>query len=111
MQQSDTTHPPVAVVAADGERRLKIGLFLAIVFLYWMALYLYVPTLPTYAQTKTDSLAFVGVILAQYGLWQAIVRLPIGIASDWIGRRKPFILVGMALAGLGAWVKIGRAHV
>jgi MFS family permease len=104
VQQSDTTLPPVAVVAADGERRLKIGLFLAIVFFYWMALYLYVPTLPTYAQTKTDSLAFVGVILAQYGLWQAIVRLPIGIASDWIGRRKPFILVGMALAGLGAWV-------
>jgi len=104
VQQSDTTHPPVAVVAAAGERRLKIALFLAVVFFYWMALYLYVPTLPTYAQTKTDSLALVGVILAQYGLWQAIVRLPIGIASDWIGRRKPFILVGMALAGLGAWV-------
>ena len=79
-------------------------MFCVIVFLYWMALYLYVPTLPTYAQTKTSSLALVGTILAQYGLWQAIVRLPVGIASDWAGRRKPFILVGILLAGVGAYV-------
>jgi len=87
-----------------GERSVKLALFMAVVFFYWMALYLYVPTLPTYAQTKTENLALVGTILAQYGLWQAIVRLPIGIASDWIGRRKPFILAGMMLAGAGAWV-------
>ncbi|MCX7669539.1 MAG: MFS transporter [Anaerolineae bacterium] len=86
------------------ERRTKLALFLAIVFFYWMSLYLYVPTLPTYAQTKTANLALVGTILAQYGLWQAIVRLPIGIASDWIGRRKPFILIGMVFAGAGAYV-------
>ena len=79
-------------------------MFCVIVFLYWMALYLYVPTLPTYAQTKTSSLALMGTILAQYGLWQAIIRLPVGIASDWAGRRKPFILVGILLAGVGAYV-------
>jgi MFS family permease len=69
-----------------------------------MCLYLYAPTLPTYAQTKTGSLASVGIILAQYGLWQAIIRLPVGIAADWLGRRKPFIVGGLALAGLGAWM-------
>jgi MFS family permease len=42
--------------------------------------------------------------LAQYGLWQAIVRLPLGIAADWLGRRLPFILGGIILTGLGAWV-------
>ncbi len=86
------------------ERNVKLVLFMAVVFFYWMALYLYVPTLPTYAQTKTDNLALIGTILAQYGLWQAIVRLPIGITSDWIGRRKPFILGGMVLAGAGAYL-------
>ncbi len=100
----------VPATAAAGQRRLKLALFLAVVFFYWAALYLYVPNLPAYAQTKTDSLALVGTILAQYGLWQAIVRLPIGIASDWIGRRKPFIIVGMILAGAGAYVMGSGGH-
>jgi MFS family permease len=100
-----TIAPQTAAPAAlSGERRTKIAFFIVIVFLYWMALYLYVPTLPTYAQTKTQNLALIGTILAQYGLWQAIVRLPIGIASDWLGRRKPFLLVGMVFAGAGAYV-------
>jgi len=38
-----------------------------------------------------------------YGLWQAIIRLPLGIVADWLGRRKPFIIAGFVLAGLGAW--------
>jgi MFS family permease len=74
------------------------------VLLFWSSLYLYMPTLPTYVQSKAESLALVGVILAQYGLWQAVLRLPLGITVDWTGRRKPFILVGIALGGLGAWV-------
>jgi MFS family permease len=72
--------------------------------LYWVSLYLYVPTLPVYAQTKTSNLALIGIVLAQYGLWQAIVRFPLGIISDWLGKRKPFIFLGFFLAGLGAWV-------
>ena len=81
---------------------MTIALYVTAVFLYWMALYLYVPTLPTYVQSKSDNLALVGVVLAQYGLWQALVRLPLGIAADWLGWRKPFIVVGFVLVGLGA---------
>lgn len=89
---------------SPGCRRLLIGLYIVVTFLYWMSLYLYLPTLPTYAQGKSESLALVGTILAQYGLWQAIVRLPLGIAADWLGRRKPFIVVGLLLSGLGAYL-------
>jgi MFS family permease len=85
-------------------RRLMITLYAMAVFLYWMALYLYMPTLPTYVQSKSDNLALVGVVLSMYGLWQAIIRLPLGITADWLGRRKPFIIVGFALVGLGAWI-------
>ena len=81
-----------------------MGLWVLVTLLYWISLYLYLPTLPTYAQSKSEDLAMVGVILAQYGLWQAISRLPVGIAADWLGRRKPFIMVGILLGGLGAWV-------
>jgi len=93
-----------ATLNADvGNRRLMIALYCAVAFLYLMALYLYMPTLPTYAQTKTDNLALVGVVLSMYGLWQAIIRLPLGITADCLGRRKPFIIGGLALAAVGAW--------
>jgi MFS family permease len=85
-------------------RRSLIGLYVVVTFLYWISLYLYLPTLPTYAESKSESLALVGTILAQYGLWQAIARLPLGIASDWLGRRKPFIAAGLFLSGLAAYV-------
>ena len=85
-------------------RRPLLALYILVTLLFWMCLYLYAPTLPTYAQSKTGDLTTVGLILAQYGLWQAIIRLPVGIAADWLGRRKPFIVVGLALAGLGAWI-------
>ena len=85
-------------------RRLTITLYIAAVFLYWVALYLYVPTLPVYIQSKVDNLATVGVILSMYGLLQLIIRLPVGIAADWLGWRKPFIIIGLVMSALGAWL-------
>jgi MFS family permease len=84
-------------------RRLVIALYASSVFLFWMAQYIYLPTLPTYTQSKVNDLSTVGLVLSMYGLWQAIVRLPIGIASDWLGWRKPFLVGGLALSGIGAW--------
>ena len=82
-------------------RRL-IALYIIVVFLYWGALYFYVPTLSVYAESKVSDLSLVGVMLSMYGLWQAVARFPLGLLADWVGRRKPFILIGFALAGLGA---------
>jgi MFS family permease len=81
-----------------------IMLYAIAAFLYWVGLYLYMPTLPTYVQSKSSNLALVGVVLSMYGLWQAIIRLPLGIAADWLGWRKPFLIFGFALVGLGAWI-------
>lgn len=94
----------LAVEPRTSSRRAMIVLTSVAVLLYWISLYLYAPTLPTYVESRVDSLATVGLILSMYGLWQAIIRLPLGIVSDWVGRRKPFILVGLVLGGLGAWM-------
>jgi len=99
-----TTEPHEPVACGIPSRRLTIGLYSASVFLFWMAQYIYLPTLPTYVQSKANDLAVVGVVLSMFGLWQAIIRLPLGIAADWLGWRKPFILIGLGLAGLGAWI-------
>ncbi|HHX43352.1 MAG TPA: MFS transporter [Chloroflexi bacterium] len=94
----------VATAPTAGARRRAITLYTVAVFLYWVTLYLYMPTLAVYVETKTDNLAMVGVVLSMYGLWQALVRLPLGMVADWMGRRKPFIVGGLVLAGVGAIV-------
>lgn len=103
MRPSQTVSARATLSAIRGQRLLRI-LYIMVAFLYWTALYLYVPTLPTYVQSKSGNLALVGVVLSQYGLWQALIRLPLGIAADSLGRRKPFIVAGIVLAGLGAWL-------
>ncbi len=85
-------------------RRWMIILISAAVAFYWGSLYFYVPTLSVYAEDRIGDLAKVGVVLSMYGLWQAVVRLPLGIMVDWVGRRKPFIFLGFALSALGAWM-------
>lgn len=97
-----TTAKTVETTAAS--RRWMILLVTAAVALYWSSLYFYVPTLGIYANEKVADAAMVGVVLSMYGLWQAVVRLPLGIAADWLGRRKPFIISGFLLSGLGALI-------
>jgi len=77
-------------------------LVLVSVFLFWFAHYVYIPTLPQYVQERTVTLTQVGIVLSMYGLWQAVVRLPIGMLTDRIGRRKIFMIGGILLAGAGA---------
>jgi MFS family permease len=79
-------------------------LFTLSVYLFWLAHYLYMPTLPVYLRSKTGNLGQVGTVLAMFGLWQVVVRFPLGRLVDRVGRRKLFIIAGAALAGLGALV-------
>ena len=107
--------PPLAAISVGkarfSRRHWMIALYASIAFLYWTSLYLYIPTLPTYVESKSDNLAVVGLVLSMYGLWQAIIRLPLGVVADWLGWRKPFILGGLTLAALGAWIMAGAQGV
>ncbi len=90
--------------------RLLIGLFLVANFLYWANLYLYMPTLPTYLESMTSNLAMVGVVLSMYGLWQALLRIPVGIMVDASGWAKPFIIGGFVFGAAGALLMgLGRS--
>ena len=82
----------------------QIAVFTAAVFCYWLGLYLYAPTLPIYVKQYSSHLGAIGLVLSMYGLWQALLRFPVGLASDLLGRAKPFILFGYVLTALGAWL-------
>ena len=78
-------------------RGKRIPLYLLTVFLFWFAMYAYVPLLADSAEGLGASPAFAGIIIGAYGLTQLLLRIPLGILSDRTGKRKLFILAGMSL--------------
>jgi MFS family permease len=84
--------------------RGRIAAFLVATFLYWGSLYVYAPTLPVYVKMKATSLTAVGIVLSMYGLWEALVRMPLGVTVDATGRSKASLVIGFLLAGAGSLV-------
>ncbi|MEG0703541.1 MAG: MFS transporter, partial [Christensenella sp.] len=84
----------------------------------WMSMYSYVPTLPAYAMSLGATAAVVGAIGGAYGVMQIVLRVPLGIVSDKIGKDKLLLLVGFVILGVSAlmfifakdnfWVLIAR---
>ena len=82
--------------------RNKLIQYAIAILLFWISLYLYSPTLSVYVESKTSNLTQVGTVLAMYGLGQMIIRIPLGVFSDWVNRQKPLIIVGFIFAAAGA---------
>ena len=89
--------------------RKKLIQYAVAILLFWISLYIYCPTLSVYVERKTSDLAQVGTVLAMYGLWQMMIRIPLGIFSDWMNRQKPLIIVGFLFAAGGAFL-MARAN-
>ncbi len=90
--------------------RSPIRALFAASLLFFGALYTYVPALPGYIAPRTTSLAQVGLVLSMYGLWMALLRVPLGVITDATGRNKPYLVSGVLMAGAGAIVMmLGRS--
>jgi len=101
---ADTAQNPTEL---DARRTWSIGLLSLDIYFFWFSLYLFVPILSVYAKSLGASLSMIGFIVSAYGLTQLIVRIPIGMLSDRLGRRRPFvtaafIIVVVSVVGL-AW--------
>jgi MFS family permease len=94
--------------AADSMSPLerRAGAVLAAIFgLRMLGLFLILPVFAVHAPTLVggDSGLLVGLALGAYGLTQALLQIPYGIASDIFGR-KPVIIAGLLLFALGSAV-------
>ena len=93
----------------DRDRVFSIASSAFAIFLYWASLYTYVPILPTHARSLGASEGQIGSILASYGLTQLFFRLPLGLLSDRLRRKKVFALIGTLLvAASGAGLALSR---
>ena len=69
------------------------------VFLFWFSVYTYPSFLTSYAvNTLHATNVLAGMIVGSYGLTQMILRIPLGILSDVLKRRKPFVMIGFGLS-------------
>lgn len=76
--------------------RQSLPLSLAVAFC-WFSLYAYLPIFPTYARDLGASYEMIGIMVGGFGITQVLLRLPLGIMSDKLNRRKIFIMIGLVL--------------
>ena len=79
-------------------RKSTTYVFILTTCLFWFSLYAYIAELSTYASSLGATYRMVGIITASYGLTQLILRIPLGIFSDMIGKRKLFITLGLTIS-------------
>jgi MFS family permease len=85
------------------EKRASVSLAL-IYALRMLGLFMILPVFAIYAENLEDSTPLlVGVALGVYGLTQAILQIPFGIASDRLGRKR-VIAFGLLIFALGSVV-------
>ena len=69
--------------------------FYIVTVTFWAAMYSHVSILSGYAEYLKASAQMIGIITGSYGLMQFLLRLPLGILSDKIQKRKIFITGAM----------------
>ncbi|OYW15466.1 MAG: hypothetical protein B7Z46_00305 [Hydrogenophilales bacterium 12-64-6] len=86
------------------EKRATSGLA-AIFGLRMLGMFLILPVFALYAEHLPggDNHTLVGLTLGMYGLTQALLMIPFGMASDRIGRKK-VIIFGLILFAIGSFV-------
>jgi MFS family permease len=87
-------------------RRATRRLLLVGIPLFWSSWYVYNAYLSVYARSLGASLSLVGIIVGAYGFTQLVLRIPIGVVSDRLGRRKPFVLLGTIIGALSCAVML-----
>ena len=103
-----TSHDLAAEAKAARMSPLELRAGASLAGLFWLrmlGLFLILPVFAVHAPQLAggDDLMLVGLALGAYGLAQAVLQLPFGIASDRFGR-KPMIALGLVVFALGSFL-------
>jgi len=88
------------------KQKKNIKLFVFVTAFYWFSMYAYIPTFSPYLESLGASHKMIGLILGSYGFSQMLIRIPLGIYSDRINKKKIFVNLGILLSlisTVGMW--------
>ncbi len=81
------------------ERRM-----LAAIFFFWFSVYTYPSFLSSYSTEKLMATSVTaGMIVGSYGLTQMVLRIPFGVLSDSLKKRKMFVMLGFVFSLLASF--------
>ena len=70
--------------------------------LFWCAQYSYTQFINPELERMGMNAAFMGLVSGGYGFAQTLLRIPLGITADRLGRQKPFVVAGSLLAAISS---------
>ncbi len=109
MKQNDS-HPAFSPRMTAAERRAATTLA-GVFAMRMVGLSLVLPVLALYAHDlKGSTPMLIGLAIGAYGLTQALLQVPFGMASDHLGR-KPVIVAGLLIFALGSVVAAGSESI
>ena len=77
--------------------RYQEWLLLAAIFFFWFSCYTYPSFFSAYVVNVLQAPEVTaGLILGSYGFMQMLLRIPLGVVSDVLQKRKAFVLIGFA---------------
>lgn len=74
--------------------------FIAAVFCFWFAIYIYSPIFSVYLEASGFSYSEIGIILGGYGITQILLRFPLGILTDFLYKYSKYLFVSGFIASL-----------
>ncbi|WP_185150880.1 MFS transporter [Peribacillus simplex] len=74
--------------------------FLAAIFCFWFAFYIYAPVFGIYLQSIGFTFSAIGIIFGSYGITQILLRFPLGVLSDFLQNIRKLLLVAGFIAAL-----------
>jgi MFS family permease len=89
----------------QSNKRQKL-LLLTIIAVFWFSQYVYIPYQATYLASIGAAPSLIGLIVGAYGFSQLALRMPAGLMADRKARHKPFLLLGVLLAGTASLFRI-----
>ena len=84
------------------ENKRRDGLFLAVVTLFWFAQYIFVPFLTPHLAAMGVAASVSGVILGAYGFSQLVLRIPVSVSEDCLGRHRLYMGCGLLAVVIGS---------
>ncbi len=86
--------------------RKNIFVMNALVIIFWMAMNVYMPNLPAYAQSLGANAVTLGLIGGVYGVSMAVGRIPLGLFTDNTAKRKRLLIIGSVMLVLSCGILV-----